>query len=146
MTRVHSLEPNLLYTRDYCGKRLRWHIVQDPCAPGKAPDVVFDEPDFCPLVDASEQERAQLASVLDTFDAVHSKGPSRLASLLSLLLTCYAEHHKRKIAECGDDRVLFELAMVGELGCTEMLLTGGYLLLLHTIAQHANRSRGLGTP
>lgn len=115
-------QPRLLYTRDFCGKQLRWHIVQDPCDHRKAPDVIFDDPTFCPLVLPSTSCQQQLAALLDGWDSTTDSQP--LPALIQLLLSLYTDHQRARIAALGDDRISFELAMVADLGCTEMLLAG----------------------
>lgn len=124
MPMLPDLEPHLLYTREFCGKQLRWHFVQDPCDRHKAPDVVFDDITFCPIVDASNEEQRQLAELLDGWSTATDSHP--LTALIKLLLSLYTEHQRNRIAAVEDDRILFELAMVAELGCTEMLLAGNH--------------------
>lgn len=117
-----SGKPNLLYARDFCGKQLRWHFLQDPCDPRRAPDVVFDDPSFCPLLSGPEHLQRRLTEVLDSWDGWSGRPP--LPDLIELLLALYTDYHRIRIASLEDDRILFELAMVEELGCTEMLLAG----------------------
>jgi hypothetical protein len=50
---------------------------------------------------------------------------SSIEELIGVLLALYAQHNKARIAAAAtDERILFELAMLDELGCTEVLLTG----------------------
>lgn len=123
-----KLQPVLLYTRDFCGRQLRWHIVHDPCDPQKAPDVLFDDHTFCPLVEHVDEGHTQLVELLGSWDSLTDGAV--LPALIKLLLTLYTEHQRRRIAALEDDRILFELAMVGELGCREMLLSGRAVLLV----------------
>lgn len=111
-------EPCLVYKRHY-NRPLQWHIVRDPYDPSKAPDVVFDDVTFVPLLDPSHQE--ELAQLLDGWE---SHGSTALAALLELLVALYMQHQKDKIAALGDERMLFELAMLEDLGCSEVQLAG----------------------
>lgn len=109
-----------LLTRPYCGTQLNWWILQDECDPARAPDVVVQEdPSFSPL--ATAQADPALLQLLKGWDS-----SSSLEALISILLGLYAEHNKARIAAAvTDERILFELSMLDEIGCKEVLLTGG---------------------
>jgi hypothetical protein len=108
-----------LFTRPYCGTQLNWWILQDECDPAKAPDVVVQEdPSFSPL--ATAQADPAFLQLLKGWDS-----SSSLEALISILLGLYAEHNKARIAAAvTDERILFELSMLDEIGCREVLLTG----------------------
>jgi hypothetical protein len=105
---------------------LQWHLTHDPCDPRNAPDVVFDDVTFNPLLDPSiSPELRQMLSSWgsDSSSSISSRTTS-VAALLELLLGLYMQHQKEKIAALQDNRLLFELAMLEDLGCTEVLLLG----------------------
>jgi hypothetical protein len=108
-----------LFTRKWCGKQLQWWIVQDLCDTGKAPDIIFeDDPSFSPLTTAEQCDTQQLVQLL-------SNWTGDTATLIGLLLSLYVQHNKARIAAAvTDERILFELTMLDELGCQEVLLTG----------------------
>jgi hypothetical protein len=117
-----------VFTRPYCGKQLSWWVLQDECDPDKAPDIVFQEdPSFSPLTSSSsggqfgdDSLQQQLLHLLRTWCS-----SSSLTSVIGLLLALYAQHNKERIAAAvTDERILFELSMLDELGCSEVLLTG----------------------
>lgn len=109
-----------LFTRPYCGTHLNWWILQDEFDPSKAPDVVVQEdPSFSPL--ATAQADPHLLQLLQGWDI----SSSSLEALIRILLALYAEHNKARIAAAvTDERVLFELSMLDEVGCREVLLAG----------------------
>lgn len=113
--------PCLVYRRQYANRTLQWHIMHDPCNPQKAPDVVFDDVTFNPLLDLSVS--SELVQLLSSWGSNSCKATS-LAALLELLLSLYMQHQKERIAALQDDRLLFELAMLEDLGCSEVLLSG----------------------
>lgn len=119
------------FTRPYCGKQLTWWVLQDDCDPNKAPDIVFQEdPSFSPLTsssssgqDGDDSLQQQLLLLLRSWSS-----SSSLTSVIGVLLALYAQHNKQRIAAAvTDERILFELSMLDELGCSEVLLTGELL-------------------
>ena len=111
-----------LFARTYCGRELQWWILQDECDPDKAPDIICqDDPSFSPLTAAADASlQQQLVQLLKSWG-----NGSSVESLIGLLLQLYAQHNKARIAAAvTDERILFELSMLEELGCTEVLLTG----------------------
>lgn len=110
-----------LFSRTYCCRPLAWWVLQDEFDPGKAPDVVFQD-DFSPLtaVDGDADLQQQLLQQLKSWNSTCS-----IEELIGVLLALYSQHNKARIAAAvTDERILFELAMLDELGCTEVLLTG----------------------
>lgn len=121
----------MLFTRTYCGKQLHWWVLKDRLNPDQAPDIVFqDDPSFSPLTAAEgggdESLQQQLFLTLSSWNS-----NSSVETLIGVLLALYAQHNKARIAAAvTDDRILFELSMLDELGCAEVLLTGEQVLLL----------------
>lgn len=104
-----------------------------------APDVIFDDKSFHPLLPASTTTPAHPSSMFGSSDSDSSSDyvslqqlllhwdPSephvQLSLLLQLLLRLYAAHQRTRIAARADDRLQFELGMVDSLHCEEMLLS-----------------------
>jgi hypothetical protein len=89
---------------------------------------VFDDVTFNPLLEASinPELRQMLSSWGSNSSSSTSSETSTVAAFLELLLGLYMQHQKDKIAALQDDRLLFELAMLEDLGCSEVLLSGVY--------------------
>jgi hypothetical protein len=117
----------LVYRRQYANRTLQWHLTHDPCDPRNAPDVVFDDVTFNPLLypSISPELRQMLSSWGSDSSSSISSRTTSVAAVLELLLGLYMQHQKEKIAALQDDRLLFELAMLEDLGCSEVLLSGG---------------------
>eukprot|EP00775_Hariotina_reticulata_P006578 gene6578-6806_t len=57
-----------IFTRSYCGRQLRWHIVGNGFDhPNAAPDVVFDDASFSPLT--TERHNGDLVALMDGWQA-----------------------------------------------------------------------------
>lgn len=116
-----------LFTRPYCGKQLSWWVLQDDCNANKAPDIVFQEdPSFSPLTSSSSSGQDGDSLQQQFLHLMRSwSSSSSLDAVIGVLLPLYAQHNKERIAAAvTDERILFELSMLDELGCTEVLLTG----------------------
>ncbi|KAF8062649.1 hypothetical protein HT031_003978 [Scenedesmus sp. PABB004] len=117
-----AMERLTLFQRPWCNEQLEWQLIGSPSDRGKAPDVVFCDPTFSPLAPGGAGAGgARLAELLDAWT-----GPECLPALLDELLRLYAEHQKAKVAALGDERMLFELAMLDDLGCTEVAQAGSF--------------------
>jgi hypothetical protein len=98
---------------------MHWYIVGNGFDhPSAAPDIVFDDASFTPLTNGRANH--DLVALMEGWNA--AKAPACLQQLLERLSLLYLQHQKAKIAALEDDRILFELSMLDELGCNEVLL------------------------
>lgn len=111
-----------LFARQWCGTQLNWWLLLDEFDPGKVDIIVQGDESFSPLTAGDSQLQQALMQQLKHW---HSSTNSNFDSLIQVLLQLYLQHNKQRIAATvHDERILFELSMVDELGCDEVLLTG----------------------
>jgi hypothetical protein len=119
-------------------------VLRDLSRPDLPPDVVFDTKGFSPLTAApdlgSSHEDGASASCSGGAGAAANPGAQQLlsawrpaapaaearatAALLAALLRAFLAHQRRRLAALQDERMTFELGMLEDTGCSELLLTG----------------------
>jgi Brain and reproductive organ-expressed protein (BRE) len=109
--------------REWAGRPLAWSLLLG--APGDAlstPDIVFDDASFQPLA-ADCGHAPELKQLLDGWTGADD---AELSRLLELLLKAYSQHQRQRVALLGDERLNFELALLDDLGCVEVALSGAF--------------------
>jgi len=130
-------------------------VLRDLARPELPPDVVCDCRGFAPLNSTAGPTSSSSSSTTTTTttaaasssssDAPSSSSPTQLqrllkawrpstpaaeakhtAALVTTLLRLYLDHQRRRLSTLGDERMTFELGVLEDTGCSELLLTGAF--------------------
>lgn len=104
-------------TVPWCSGHLRWQVgVSNAPYLHVAPDFIFGDDDFMPLLD--ESTTALQAKLRNWTGNV----PDQLDSLISAVLDAFRENQKTRILACNKERLNFELSTLPNVDHTEFLL------------------------
>jgi hypothetical protein len=105
----------------------RLQVLRDLSRPDLAPDFVFDCKDFYPLIpDSGGGADADIARrLLAAWRSAPPPAEARaVGALLASLVRLFFDHQRRRLAGLRSERLAFELGMLEDTGCTQLLLTG----------------------
>ncbi|GBF91944.1 hypothetical protein Rsub_04668 [Raphidocelis subcapitata] len=114
VSNLHVLDLRL----PWCGQQLRWQLLRDLARPDLAPDLVVDARGFSPL--ASAELRALLR---DWRAGAPRDEAARMAGIVAAALRAFLGHQRERLGGLSDERLAFELGMLEDTGCSELLLT-----------------------